>query len=123
MRRKIDDFYVGSESVVFSLLGEKDERVFRFCEIKIRDKRSGGAEDARDFKIGSKERSETKSRIFRRIFLVIGGFMSLINNNESKIFKGGEKGRTRADDDAGGGGKEKLFPDLMTFRFGLFGVN
>lgn len=70
-----------------------------FCEIIIRDKRGSGAEYTGDFKGASKETSEPGGGVFGGVFLIIRGFMGFVDDDKTKVFNGGEKGGTRADDD------------------------
>ena len=88
----------------FCLFIKGDKSIFRLGEIIISGKRGGGAEDARDFGGMRHETSQAERGIFGGVFLEIGGFVGLVDNNKAEVVNGGEKGRTGADDNLGSGG-------------------
>lgn len=49
----------------------------------------------------SDETGEAKRRVFWGVFLVVGGFVGFVDDDEAEVFQGSEKGRTGADDDLG----------------------
>ena len=69
------------------------------------------------------ETGKAKSGIARGGILVVSGFVSFVDDNEAEIVDGGEESRARANNNMWFGGGEKLFPDEMTFGFGLTGMN
>ncbi len=83
---------------------EGNEGVFGLCEVIVGDERGGGAEEAGDFEGACHEGSEADGGIFGGVFLVIGGLVSFVDDDESEIFKGGKKGGAGTDDDFWGGG-------------------
>lgn len=122
-RGEVNDFDIGLNSGGFGFFCEGDEGVFGFGEVKVGDERGGRAEKARDFESAGEEGGEAEGGVFGGVFLVVGGFVGFIDDNEAEIFKWGEESRARADDDAGMFGVEEGFPDEVTFGFGLFGVD
>ena len=85
-------------------MGEFDERMVGFGEMIIDDIGSGSALDTRDFEGMSDETGETEGGITGRIFLIIGVFVRFVDNDEPKVMKRREKGRTGADHDKRLGG-------------------
>ena len=83
---KVDDFDGGLESRRFCLFGERDERVFLAGEVKVGSERSGGAEKAGDFKRAGHERGEAESGVFRGVFLIIGGLVGFVDDDEAEVF-------------------------------------
>jgi len=45
------------------------------------------------------EASEAESGIARGIFLIVGGFVGFVDDDEAEVVNRGEEGGTRADDD------------------------
>lgn len=109
---KVDNGDFRVESGSFGLLGELNKRMFGFREIIIGEVRGGGAKEAGDLEGASHEAGKTSSGITRGVFLVVGSFVGFVDNNEAKIMDGGKEGRTRADDNEGGGRGEDFEPDL-----------
>ena len=66
------------------------------------------------------ETGEAKGGVTGRVFLVVGGFVGLVDNNQTEVLQGREEGGTGADDDFGGIAREEVFPDLVALGFGLF---
>ena len=53
----------------------------------------------------------------------IGRFVTLVNNDKTKVVNWGEKGRTWANNDLWSSGIEDLLPDKVAFGLGLTGVD
>ena len=70
----------------------------RFGEIIILNFRSGGTLNTKNIKSFSNEASKSKGGVLRGLILKIGWFVSLINNDETKIFNRGEKSGARTND-------------------------
>ena len=88
----------------FCLFIKGDKSIFRLGEIIISGKRGGGAENTRDFSSMCHETSQAERGILGGVFLEVGGFMGLVDNNKAEVVSGREKGRTGADDNLGSGG-------------------
>ena len=58
-----------------------------FCKIIIFDEGSGGSVYTVDIFSVRYKTSKTEGGVARRIFLVIGGIVSFIDNNKAKILK------------------------------------
>ena len=71
-------------------------------EIIVRDNRGGGTLETGDFERASQEAGKPESGVFRSVFLIVGGFMGLVDDDETEIFDWGEEGRTGADNDLRG---------------------
>lgn len=69
-----------------------DKGIVRFRKVIVGDERSGGTIDTRDFERASHEASKAKGGIFRVVFLRIGRFMSLVNDNEAEILNRRKQG-------------------------------
>ena len=82
---EVDDFDVGSDGGSFCLFGEGDEGAFGLGEVEVGDERGGGAEEAGDFEVAGDERGEAEGGVFGSVFLVVGGFVRLVDNDESEI--------------------------------------
>lgn len=55
--------------------------------------------------------------------MIIGGFVSLINDDKAEIVDWGKKSRAGTDNNVRLGGIKKFFPNKVTLGFGLTGVN
>ncbi len=97
----------------------------------IDDIGGGSAEETGDFLVRGlaacgDEAGETESGITGGVFLVIGGFVGLVDDDEAEIMDGGKESGTGADDDdgvAGGGFGEDTEPSFAAFGGGLVGVD
>lgn len=107
----------------FGLNVEIDKGVAGFCKVVIDDIRGGSTENTGNFATASDETGEAESGITGWIFLIIGGFMSFVDNNKAEIIDRGEEGGARADDDLRGGRNEGVKPDFAAFGHGLLGVH
>lgn len=83
----------------FGLFGKFDEGMAGFCEVIIDEIRGGGAEDAGDFLLAGNEAGETEGGVTGCVFLIIGGFVGFVDNDEAEVVDGGEEGGAGADDD------------------------
>ncbi len=101
---EVDNGSFWSDSGRFGFGCEFDKGIMGFCEMKINDIGGGGALNARNFERICHKTRKAKSRIAWRIFLIIGVFVRFVDNDETKVMKRGEKGRTGADHDKGLGG-------------------
>ena len=100
-RGEVNDFKVGSDGGGFGFCREGDERVFGFGEVKVGNEGGGGAEEEGDFEGAGDEGGEAEGGVFGGVFLVVGGFVSFVNDDETEVFERGEEGGAGADDDAG----------------------
>lgn len=73
-----------------------------FGEVIINQIRCGGAKDTGDFASTSDKTGETQSRVARGIFLIISGFVSFVDDNETEVMQGCKQGRAWANYDAWG---------------------
>ena len=120
---EVYDFNGGFDGGGFGFGGEGDDGVKAVCEIVVGDKRGGGALDDGGFSGGADKGGEAKGGVFRGVFLVVGGFVGFVYDDEAEIFKGGKEGGAGTDDDLGVIRDEEVFPDLMAGGFGLIGMN
>ena len=112
----------GGSDVFFSFSSERDKSVFLAGEVIIRNERSGGTLETSDFEVTGEEASQAESRIFGSVFLIIRGFVGLVDNDKTKVFNRSKKGGTRANDDGRFFCLEGLLPELMADSFGLGGM-
>ena len=101
---EVDDGDGGGLGGGFGLMVEGDKSGFLASEVIIDEVGSGGAEDAGDFEGGGDLAGEAKGGIAGGVFLVVGGLVGLVDEDEAEVVEGGEEGGTGADDDGGGGG-------------------
>ena len=71
---------------VFGFFVEGDEGRVRGCKIIISDGGGGGAKDAGDFFGFGDKTGETDGGVFGGVFLVIGGFVGFVNDDETEVF-------------------------------------
>lgn len=121
-RGETDDFDLWRYGRGFGLFRESDEGVFGLSQVEVGNERGGGAEEARDFEGASEEGGEAEGGVFRGVFLVVGGFVGFVDDDETEIFERGEEGGAGADDDLWGVGVEEAFPGEVAFSFGLAAV-
>ena len=88
----------------------------------VGDEGGGGAFDTGDVEVGRDEGGEAESGVTGRIFLEIGGFVGLVDEDEAEVFQGREEGGTGADDDFRVGGIQEFEPDVATLCVGQGGV-
>lgn len=119
---EVDDLSVDFCRGGFGLLTEGDEGIVGFGKVIISDERSGGAEKVGDPQLASDKTGETDGGIFGGIFLEIGGFVGFVDDDETKVFDGGKKGGTGADDDKGRFCLEDVLPLEVAFGLGESGV-
>lgn len=50
-------------------------------EVEVGDEGGGGAEEAGDFEAFCHKRGEAEGGVFRSVFLVVGGFVSLVDDD------------------------------------------
>ena len=91
----------GGDGGGFCLFGEEDEGVFVFGEEEVGDEGGGGAKEASDFEGAGEEGSEADGGVFGGVFLVVGGFVGFVDDDEAEVFDRGEEGGAGADDDSG----------------------
>ena len=101
---EIDDGDGGGLGGGFGLMVEGDEGGFLASEVIIDEVGSGGAENAGDFEGSGNVAGEAKGGIAGGVFLVVGGLVGFVDEDEAEVVDGGEEGGTGADDDGGGGG-------------------
>ena len=92
-------------------------------KVIISDERGSSTLNTRNFERAGDKTSKTDGRIFRGVFLIVGGFVSFVNDDEAEIINRGEEGRARADDDLWAMENEQIFPDLVAGGFGLIRVD
>ena len=90
-----------------------------FGEIKIGDEWGGSAFETGDFKRRSNKTGKAESRVFWGIFLEIGGFMGLVDDDEAEVMNRGEQSRARADNDKRGFGLVDFIPEVTAGGVGL----
>ena len=100
-RGGVDDLDAGGDGGGFGLFGEEDEGVFVFGEEEVGDEGGGGAKEASDFEGAGEEGSEADGGVFGGVFLVVGGFVGFVDDDEAEVFDGSEEGGAGADDDSG----------------------
>ena len=101
---EVDDGDGGGLGGGFGLMVEGDKGGFLASEVIIDEVGSGGAENAGDFEGSGNVAGEAKGGIAGGVFLVVGGFVGFVDEDEAEVVEGGEEGGTGADDDGGGGG-------------------
>lgn len=115
---EVDKGDFGVDGGLFGFFGEFDEGIMVFCEVIIDEIRGGGAEDAfwlrlygfEGLKFGgfwlelaNDEAGEAEGGVARGVFLVIGGLMGFVDDDEAEVVNRGEEGGARTDDDEGFG--------------------
>lgn len=101
---EIDEGDFGVDRGRFGFFGELDEGGVGFCEVVVDEIRGGGAENTGDFGGTGNEAGEAKRGVAGGVFLVVGGFVGFVNNDETEVVDRGEESRAGANDDEGGGG-------------------
>lgn len=59
----------------------------------------GGTEDAGDFLLAGDEAGEAQGGVTGCVFLIIGGFVGFVDNDEAEVVNGREEGGAGTDDD------------------------
>lgn len=78
---QVDDLDFGIEGGGFGLLVEGNEGMMGFCEVIVDNTWSGGTFDAGNVEGFSDEASEAWSGIMRGVFLVVGAFVGLVDDD------------------------------------------
>lgn len=122
---EVDNLDLGLDGGGFGFFGESDERMMGFGEIKIGDIRGGSALKTEDAEGFGDETGETEGGIMGSVFLVIGTFVRLVDNDEPEVRERRKEGGTGADDDIRGrsGGFEESEPGGAAFGKGLVGMD
>ena len=97
----VDDFYFGQRPLLYAI-GNLNQRVFvLFCiEIGLERRRGGAQNDDRIGHLGAHD-GDVAGVIARRFFLLVGGVVLFVDDQQGEIVHGGENGGARADHDAG----------------------
>ena len=82
----------------FGFSSKRNEGIMGRSEMKVDDIGGGGTLNTGDFEGFADEAGEAQGGIVRGVFLVIGTFVGFVDDNETKIADGGEKGRTGTND-------------------------
>lgn len=101
---EVDNVDLGVDGGGFGLFGEFDQGMTGFGEVKIDDIWSGSAVDAGDFVLSGDKTGKPNGRITGVVFLIIGAFVSLVDDNQTQVAERGEEGGARPDDDLRGKG-------------------
>lgn len=123
---EVDKGGFGGDGGVFGFLMKLDKGLLGLGKVVVGNVGGGGAEDAGNLGGGGHEASKAECGIARGIFLIIGAFVSLIDDNEAKIVDGRDEGGTGTDDNTrltGIRSFENVKPGAATFGHGLLRVN
>lgn len=83
---QVDEVNFGLFGGSFGFFFDGNEGIFGFSEVVIFDIRGGGAEDKRDFEVFADGAGGADGRITGRIFLIIRGFVFLVDDDEAEVF-------------------------------------
>ena len=96
---EVNDGRLGGDGGGFGFFGKLNQGIVGLREVKIDDIGGGSALDARYFEGTRHKTSKPEGGIARGVFLIVGAFVSFVNDNKTKVVNGGEEGRARANDD------------------------
>ena len=116
---EIDDGGADGSGGSFGLSSKSDERMFAFSKVIIGDEGGGGTEETSDAELAGGEAGEADGGVFGGVFLEIGGFVGLVDDDEAEIADWGEEGGARADDELGLICLEEVLPGTVTGGLGL----
>ena len=102
---EVDKGDFGVDGGLFGLFGELDEGMVGFGKVVVDEIRSGGTEETGGFCLAGDETGEAEGGIARGVFLVIGGFVGFVDDDEAEVVDWGEEGGAGADDDGFGVGE------------------
>ena len=96
---EVDDGRFRGDGSGFGFFGKFNQGIVGLGEVKIYDIRGGRTLDTGDFEKTCHETSEPEGGITRSVFLIIGTFVSFVNDNKAEIVNWGKEGGARANDD------------------------
>lgn len=85
---QINDGKIRRNGGGFSFFGEFDKGMTGLCEVIIDQIRCSGALKAGDFQSASDKTSEAEGGIARWVFLIIGGFVGLVDDDLAEVADG-----------------------------------
>lgn len=98
---EVNDGRLGGDGGGFGFFGKLNQGIVGLGEVKIYDIRGGSALDARYFEGTRHKTGEPEGGIARGVFLIIGTFVSFVNDNKAKVMNWGKEGGAGADDNEG----------------------